>query len=251
MSEPRKLYGRPKNLVNLPFSYCPGCSHGVLHRLIAQAIDDLDINERSIGICSAGCSVRMWRYFTCDMTQALHGRGPALATGLKRALPDRVVWAYQGDGDIAGIGIAHIIHAAARGEKFTVFFLNNGFYGATGGQLAPTTLLGENTSTTPDGREQNRDGAPIRVAELLSHLDMPAYIERVAVTDPVNIRKAAKAVRRAFETQLSGEAFSLVEVMGICPINLHMDPSEAARHQKESFAHMPLGIIKEPAGVSL
>jgi 2-oxoglutarate/2-oxoacid ferredoxin oxidoreductase subunit beta len=251
MSQTRKLFSRPGSLINLPFSYCPGCSHGVLHRLIAQAIDDLGIRERSIGISSAGCSVRMWRYFNCDMTQALHGRGPALATGLKRALPDRVVWAYQGDGDIAGIGIAHIIHAAARGERFTVFFLNNGFYGATGGQLAPTTLLGQTTATTPQGRDQNRDGAPIRVSELLANLDMPAYIERVAVTDPLNIRKAARAVRRAFEVQLTGECFSLVEVMGICPINLHLEPAEAIKWEKSAIEKFPLGLIKEPGKVSL
>jgi 2-oxoglutarate/2-oxoacid ferredoxin oxidoreductase subunit beta len=246
MSAIKKLYGRSRTLINLPFAYCQGCSHGVLHRLIAQAIDDLDIRERSIGICSAGCSVRMWRYFDCDMTQALHGRGPALATGLKRALPDRVVWAYQGDGDIAGIGIAHILHAAARGEQFTVFFLNNGFYGATGGQLAPTTLLGQWSSTTPDGREPSRDGAPIRVSELLSSFDRPAYIERVAVTDPLNIRRAAKAVRRAFEVQMAGEGFSLVEVLGICPTNLHLDPVAAVEWEKKALAEFPLGVIKEP-----
>jgi 2-oxoglutarate ferredoxin oxidoreductase subunit beta len=188
----------------------------------------------------------MWRYFDCDMTQALHGRGPAVATGLKRALPNRVVWVYQGDGDIAAIGMAHIIHAAARGERISVFFLNNGCFGATGGQMAPTTLIGQPTTTSPQGRDPNWAGYPIRMAELLAGLDAPAYIVRVALSDPAKIRQARRAVRKAFEVQMAGEGFSLVEVMGVCPTNLHLTPQEAIAWGKENTSYYPLGEFKAP-----
>jgi 2-oxoglutarate ferredoxin oxidoreductase subunit beta len=246
MSEVRKLFSRPASLIGLPFAYCPGCSHGILHRLVAQAMDDLGLREQAIGVTSVGCSVRMWRYFDCDMTQSLHGRGPAVATGLKRALPDRVVWLYQGDGDMAAIGMAHIIHAAARGERLSVFYLNNGCYGATGGQMAPTTLVGQPTTTSPAGRDPDWVGNPIRMAELLANLDAPAYIERVALSDPAQIRKAARAVRKAFEVQVAGQAFSLVEVLGVCPTNLHLSPPEAIAWEEQVYPHFPLGLIKEP-----
>jgi 2-oxoglutarate ferredoxin oxidoreductase subunit beta len=246
MSQVRKLFGRPASLIGLPFSYCPGCSHGILHRLIAQAMDDLGLRDRAIGITPAGCSVRMWRYFDCDMTQALHGRGPAVATGLKRALPDRIVWVYQGDGDIAAIGMAHIIHAAARGERITVFFLNNSCFGATGGQMAPTTLVGQPTTTSPGGRDVNWSGYPIRVAELLAELDAPAFIARVSVSDPAQVRQAQRAVRKAFEVQMAGQGFSLVEVVGVCPTNLHLAPPEAVAWGEEKMSYYPLGEFKTP-----
>ena len=245
-SRTRKLFARPSSLIGLPFAYCPGCSHGTLHRLVAQTIDDLNLRECTIGITPAGCSVRMWRYFDCDMTQALHGRGPAVATGLKRALPDRVVWVYQGDGDIAAIGLAHIIHAAARGERISVFFLNNGCFGATGGQMAPTTLIGQPTTTSPQGRDPNWAGYPIRMAELLAGLDAPAYIVRVALSDPAKIRQARRAVRKAFEVQMAGKGFSLVEVLGVCPTNLHLTPQEAIAWGKENMSYYPLGEFKAP-----
>lgn len=245
-SKTRKLFARPSSLMGLPFAYCPGCSHGILHRLVAQALDDLELRELAIGITPAGCSVRMWRYFDCDMTQALHGRGPAVATGLKRALPDRVVWVYQGDGDIAAIGMAHIVHAAARGERISVFFLNNGCFGATGGQMAPTTLIGQPTTTSPQGRDPSWAGYPIRMAELLAGLDAPAYIARVALSDPARIRQAQRAVRKAFEVQMAGEAFSLVEVLGVCPINLHLTPQEAVAWGEEHMSYYPLGEFKTP-----
>ncbi|NIS83058.1 MAG: 2-oxoglutarate oxidoreductase [Anaerolineales bacterium] len=242
----RALFVRPSSLIGLPFSYCPGCSHGILHRLVAQAMDDLNLRERAIGITPAGCSVRMWRHFDCDMIQALHGRGPALATGLKRALPDRAVWVYQGDGDIAAIGMAHIIHAAARGERISVIFLNNGCFGATGGQMAPTTLVDQPTTTSPQGRDPDWAGYPIRVAELLTGLDAPAYIARVALYNPANIRQAQRTIRRAFEVQINSEGFSLVEVLGVCPVNLHLDPPEAIDWGEQNMAYYPLGEFKLP-----
>ncbi len=246
-SETRKLFARPSSLIELPFAYCPGCSHGTLHRLVAQVIDDLNLRERAIGITPAGCSVRMWRYFDCDMTQALHGRGPAVATGLKRALPDRAVWVYQGDGDIAAIGMAHIVHAAARGERISVFFLNNSCFGATGGQMAPTTLPGQPTTTSPQGRDPDWVGYPIRMAELLAGLDAPAYIARVALSDPAKIRQAQRAVRKAFEVQMAKAGFSLVEVLGVCPTNLHLAPPEAIVWGEENMlSYYALGEFKTP-----
>jgi 2-oxoglutarate ferredoxin oxidoreductase subunit beta len=218
--------------------------------LIAQAIDGLHLQECAIGITPAGCAVRMWQYFACDMTQALHGRGPAVGTGLKRSLPDRAVWVYQGDGDLAAIGMAEIVHAAARGEHISVFFLNNGCFGATGGQMAPTTLIGQPTSTCSGGRDPDRFGYPIRVCELLSSLAAPAYITRVALADAAHIRQAGRAVRRAFEVQMAGAGFSLVEVLGTCPTNLHMTPQQGIAWLKEkSMAYYPLGDFKLPQGV--
>jgi 2-oxoglutarate ferredoxin oxidoreductase subunit beta len=189
----------------------------------------------------------MWKYFDCDMVQALHGRGPAVATGLKRALPDRAVWVYQGDGDMAAIGLAHVVHAAARGERFTIFYLNNGCYGATGGQMAPTTLINQITSTTPSGRDPDRFGYPIRMIELLATLDAPAYMARVAVTDPAKVRQAQRAIQKAFQVQMSGAGFSLVEVLGVCPTNLHLPPPEAVAWTVEHvLPHYQLGELKVP-----
>ena len=243
----RKLYGRPATLIGLPFSYCPGCSHGVFHRLIAQAIDDLQIRERTIGIAPVGCAVRMWNHFDCDMSQSLHGRGPAVATGLKRSLPDRVVWMYTGDGDLAAIGMGEIIHAAARGERFSVFFLNNCCFGATGGQMAPTTLIGQITTTTPQGRDAQSVGYPIRVSELLASLEGPAYIERVSLTNPSAIRQAQRAVRKALQVQIESKGFSLVEALGMCPTNLHLSPAESvAWVEEKAMQHYPLGVLKTP-----
>jgi len=245
----RTLSARPASLIGLPLAYCPGCGHGILHRIIAQAIDELRLQDRAIGITPAGCAVRMWQYFACDMTQALHGRGPAVGTGLKRSLPDRAIWVYQGDGDLAAIGMAEIVHAAARGEHISVFFLNNGCFGATGGQMAPTTLIGQPTTTCSRGRDPNWFGYPIRVCELLSSLDAPAYITRVALLDAAHIRHAQRAVRRAFEVQMAGAGFSLVEALGICPTNLHLTPQQATAWLKEkAMAYYPLGEFKVPQG---
>lgn len=242
-----KLWARPNCMVNLPLPYCPGCSHGVLHRLVCQAIDDLDLRHRTIGIASVGCSVRMWRCFDCDMAQALHGRAPAVATGLKRSLPDRIVWTIQGDGDLASIGMEHIVHAANRGERITVFYLNNACYGATGGQMAPTTLAGQKTTTTPDGRDPALTGYPIRMSELLAGLPAPAYIVRVALSDTKRIREAQRAVRKALEVQIAGAGFSMVEALGVCPTNLHLTPVESIAWLEENMIpYYPLGELRTP-----
>lgn len=225
--------------------YCPGCTHGIIHRLVAEAIDELDIEGRTVGVASVGCSVFSYNYFTCDMQQASHGRAPAVATGIKRCLPDRVVFTYQGDGDLAAIGTAEIVHAAARGENITVIFVNNAIYGMTGGQMAPTSLTGQVTLTTPYGRKP-QDGRPIRMSEMLATLDGPAYIERVSVHDHKHVKDAARAIRKAFEKQLQGEGFSLVEVLSACPTNLKMTPSDALKWiEKNMLPLYPIGVIKD------
>lgn len=246
----RPLFTRPKTLIGLPFPYCPGCSHGVLQRLVAAAIDDLGIRSKVVGIATVGCSIRMWRHLDCDMTQAMHGRGPAVATGLKRALPDRLVWLIQGDGDMAAIGAGEIIHAASRGERISVFFLNNCYFGSTGGQMAPTTLVGQPSSSSPEGRDAASAGYPIRMAELLATLQAPAYIARVAVSGAARIRQAQRAIQKAFKVQIAGAGFSMVEVLGICPTNLHLTPTESmAWLENDVIPYYPLGEFKSPGGV--
>lgn len=242
----KKAFSKPVSLMGLPFAYCPGCGHGVVHRLIAQAIDDLGIAGKVIGVTSIGCSVRMWQHFNFDMCQAAHGRAPAVATGLRRALPpDCVIFTYQGNGDFVAIGMAEAIHAAARGERFTVFFVNNGVYGSTGGQLAPTTLVGQTTTSTPQGRSVANEGYPIKVCELFSSLDGTSYIARVGVYDAPTVVRAARATRKALELQMKGEGFNLVEFLSPCPTNLHLDPVEAALWVKEKVAsYFPLGEFK-------
>jgi 2-oxoglutarate ferredoxin oxidoreductase subunit beta len=246
----RALFTRPKSFIGLPLPYCPGCSHGVLQRLIASTIDELGIRSKVVGISCVGCSIRMWRNIDCDMTQAMHGRGPAVATGLKRSMPDRLIWLVQGDGDMAAIGLAEIIHAAARGERISVFFLNNAYFGSTGGQMAPTTLLGQATTSTPQGRDVGSTGSPLHMAELLATLEGPAYIARVSVCGAGRVRQAQRAIRKAFQVQMAGAGFSLVEVLGICPTNLHLTPTDAlAWLEDEMIPCYPLGDLKSPDGV--
>lgn len=244
----KKVFQRPKALTDNYFHYCPGCGHGIVHRLIGEAIDDLGILERTVGICPVGCAVYAYDYFECDMVEASHGRPPAVATGVKRVLPDHVVFTYQGDGDLAAIGIAEIIHAAARGENFTTIFVNNGVYGMTQGQMAPTTPVGQKTSTTSVGRSVGRDGNPIRVCELLNALDGPAYLARVAISSPKTISRARRCIHRAFEVQLAGLGFSLVEVLTTCPTYWRLTPQEALAHIEEQvIGSFPLGEFRLPA----
>ncbi len=221
------VFERPRTLEPVRMHYCPGCTHGIVHRLLAEVMEEFDLAERSVGIAPVGCAVFAYEYFTCDMIEAAHGRAPAVATGVKRVRPDLFVFTYQGDGDLASIGIAETIHAATRGEGISIIFINNAVYGMTGGQMAPTTLPGMKTTTTPYGRDPKVAGNPIRVCELLSSLDGPAYLARVAVTNPRRVREAKRAVRRAFQAQLKGLGFSLVEVLSTCPTRWGMPPQEA------------------------
>jgi len=238
----RQVFGHPAALWQQRMHYCPGCMHGIIHRLIAETIDELGIVERTIGIAPVGCAVFAYDYFMCDMVEAAHGRAPCVATGIKRVLPDSVVFTYQGDGDLAAIGCGEVVHAAARGERVTVFFVNNAIYGMTGGQMAPTTLLGQVTTTTPHGRDARRAGYPIRVCELLSTLTGPAYLERVTVISPAHVVRAKKAIRRAFDTQLNDEGFSLVEILSTCPTRWGLTPTAAIDWLKENMlAYYPLG----------
>ncbi|PWL41471.1 2-oxoglutarate oxidoreductase [Christensenella sp. MSJ-20] len=239
-------FEKPKALTDAPFHYCPGCTHGIAHRLVAEAIDELGIQGKTIGIAPVGCAVFAYNYFNCDMQEASHGRAPAVATGIKRALPDRVVFSYQGDGDLASIGAAEIVSAAARGEKITVIFINNAIYGMTGGQMAPTTLLGQKTTTSPYGRNQDIQGYPIRMVEMLSQLDGVAYAERVSMHNYPNVLKAKKAVKKAFETQLAGKGFAIVELLSSCPTNWGKSPVEALKFiEEEMIPQYPLGVYKE------
>ncbi|HUJ16891.1 MAG TPA: thiamine pyrophosphate-dependent enzyme [Nitrospirota bacterium] len=241
-----KVFSRPSCLKNKPFRFCPGCSHGVLHRIVAETIDVLGICDRTIGIAPVGCAVFAYDYFDIDMIEVPHGRPPAIATGMKRSRPDCVIFSYQGDGDLAAIGTAEIVHAAARGENITVVFVNNGNYGMTGGQMAPTTLIGQKTTTTPAGRSVKEAGSPLRVSEMLASLDGPTYIERVSVDTPRNVLNAKKAIRKAFQNQLDGRGFSLVEVLSLCPTDWGMSPSQAVDWvQGSMMAYYPLGVFKD------
>lgn len=239
---------RPKALTNELFHYCPGCSHGIIHRIVAQAIDELNMRENTIGVASVGCSVLAYNYFNVDMQQAAHGRAPAVATGIKRVLPDRMVFTYQGDGDLASIGCGEIVHAAARGENITVIFVNNTCYGMTGGQMAPTTLLGQPTTTTPGGRTASRAGYPLRVAEMLAVLEGPAFIARTSVHNPKAVLETQKAVIRAFKYQTQGLGFSMVEILSACPTNWRMKPGDALKWIKDNMLnYYPVGVFKTPA----
>ncbi|OAT81074.1 thiamine pyrophosphate-dependent enzyme [Desulfotomaculum copahuensis] len=239
------MFARPEALTANPFHYCPGCTHGVIHRLVAEVIDELGIRENTVAVASVGCSVLAYNYFNVDVQQAAHGRAPAVATGIKRVLPDRVVFTYQGDGDLASIGTAEIVHAAARGEKITVIFVNNANYGMTGGQLAPTTLPGQVTTTSPSGRDVTRAGYPIRMVEMLATLDGPAYLARASVHNPAQVVKAKKMLRRAFEVQMQGLGFALVEVLSSCPTNWGLKPVEALRWlEKNMLPYYPTGEFK-------
>ncbi len=241
-----KVFERPHALTDIPLHYCPGCPHGIVHRLVAEVLDELGIEGSTIGVAPVGCSVFAYNYFECDMQEAAHGRAPAVATGIKRVHPDKVVFTYQGDGDLAAIGTAETVHAAARGENITTIFINNAIYGMTGGQMAPTTLLGQVTQTTPYGRDQGRNGNPIRVSEMLATLDGPSYIERVTVDTIPHIKAAKKAIKKAFQNQLDGKGFSLVEVVSTCPTNWGMNPVEAFDWMRENMLpHYPLGVYKD------
>lgn len=243
-----QVFGRPKTLTDVAMAYCPGCTHGIVHRLVAEVIDELGVMDRTVGVCPVGCSVFLYEYFECDSIEAAHGRAPAVATGVKRCLPDRVVFTYQGDGDLAAIGTAEIVHAAARGENITVIFINNATYGMTGGQMAPTTMLGQETTTTPGGRDKARAGYPIKVCELLSPLEGVAYAARTALTSPANVAKAKRAIKTAFQTQLDGKGLSLVEILSTCPTQWAMSPLEAMKHVDSVMApYYPLGEFKSPA----
>lgn len=240
------VFKRPEYMKEAPFHYCPGCGHSIIHRLVAEVIEELGIGEKTIGVPPAGCAVLAYDYFDIDMGEAPHGRGAALATGLKRILPDKIVFSYQGDGDIAAIGTAETIHAANRGENITVIFVNNNCYGMTGGQMAPTTLLGQNSTTTPGGRDKNRDGTPIDLSEMLAITRGAVYIERTAVNSIKNIRKTKKAITKAFKIQMAGLGFSLVEILSPCPTNWKMSPVDACRWIDDSVMQtFPLKVIKD------
>ena len=239
------VYAKPESLTDVSTHYCPGCTHGVAHRLIAEVIDEMGIRDRMIGVASVGCSVFAYNYFNFDFVQAPHGRAPAMATGVKRSYPDRVVLTYQGDGDLASIGAAEIVHAAARGENISVFFLNNTNYGMTGGQMAPTTLPGQKTTSSPNGREVETQGYPIRVSETLSTLDGASYVVRRSLHDPKNIRMAKKAIRIAFETQMRGLGFSMVEMLSTCPTNWGIAPTDSLKWLEEHMLpYYPVGDYK-------
>ena len=242
----KKRLGRPACLKEVEYHYCPGCSHGIIHNLIGEVIDDLGIVERTVGISSVGCSVLACDYFCCDMVQAAHGRAPAVATGIKRVCPDNIVFTYQGDGDLAAIGCGEIVNATARGERITTIFVNNAIYGMTGGQMAPTTLLRQITSTSPGGRDSAHAGMPIRVSEMLATLEGAGYIARAAVNSPRNVIKARAAIREAFLNQLEGVGFSLVEILSTCPVNWGMSPIEAMTWVEQTMIPFyPLGTRKD------
>ncbi len=240
------VFKKTNMLTDKPFHYCPGCTHGIIHRLVAEVLEELGIGETAIGVAPVGCAVFAYDYFNCDMMEAAHGRAPAVATGIKRVNPDKAVFTYQGDGDLASIGAAEIVHAATRGEKITVIFVNNAIYGMTGGQMAPTTLPGQVTTTSPYGRDTNHCGFPVKVSEMLSTLNGPAYIERVSVHDVPNIKKAKAAIKKAFTLQMEGKGFTLVEVISSCPTNWGKTPKEALEWVKsDMLPAYPLGVYKD------
>jgi len=240
------VFDKPKSLSDTPLHYCPGCTHGIVHRLVAEVIDELGCQDRTIGIAPVGCSVFAYNYFNCDMIQAPHGRAPAVATGAKRAKPENVVFTYQGDGDLAAIGTAETVHVGARGENITIIFINNAIYGMTGGQMAPTTLPGQISTTSPYGRNPKIQGNPIRVCEMLSTLEGTAYAERVSVDSIPNIRKAKNAIKKAFQTQIDGLGFSIVEVLSTCPTNWGKTPVDALQWLRENMIpYYPLGVYKD------
>jgi len=241
------VFERSKTLTRASTHYCPGCGHGIIHRLVAEVIDELGIREKTVIIAPVGCAVLLYNYFDLDAFEAAHGRAPAIATGCKRVHPEAIVFTYQGDGDLAAIGTAEIVHAAARGEKITAIFVNNAIYGMTAGQMAPTTLIGQITTTTPAGRNPEKAGYPIRVCEMLATLEGSAYIARVSVSSPKNVVQAKRAIKKAFEIQIKGLGFSLVEVLSQCPTNWHMTSAESIKWVDEKMAsYFPLGEFKAP-----
>jgi len=246
----KKVFGRPESLTETPFTYCPGCHHGIAHRLVAEVLDEFGVRENTIGVCPVGCSVFAYLFFNCDMICAAHGRAPAIATGIKRSKPDSIVFTYQGDGDLASIGTAEIVHAANRGENITVIFINNAIFGMTGGQMAPTTLVGQVTQTSPYGRDPKTMGYPIKMAEMLSTLKSATYISRVALNKTANIIKAKKSIKKAFQVQLDKKGFSMVEILSTCPTNWGLSPIEASKWLEENLIlYYPLGEFRTPEGV--
>lgn len=241
-----KVFKKTSMLTDAPLHYCPGCTHGIAHRLVAEVIEEMGAADRAIGIAPVGCAVFAYNYFNCDMQEAAHGRAPAVATGIKRVHPDKLVFSYQGDGDLASIGMAEIVHAAARGEKITVIFINNGTYGMTGGQMAPTTLVGQKATTAPFGRDAEHCGYPIHIAELLATVQGAKYIERVSLHDVPHIIKAKKAIEKAFKCQEEKRGFALVEILSTCPTNWGMSPTDALdRIRDVVIEEFPLGVMKE------
>ena len=240
------VFEKPHSLSDLPFHYCPGCTHGIIHRLVAETLDELGVEGRAVGVAPVGCAVMAYDYFSCDMVQAPHGRAPAVATGLKRALPDGVIFTYQGDGDLAAIGTAETVHAATRGENITIIFVNNAIYGMTGGQMAPTTLPGQVTQTTPYGRDVSTAGHPIRMCEMLSTLDGVAYAERVSVDAVPYIKKAKAAIKKAFTAQLEKKGFTIVEVLSTCPTNWGLTPADSLDWLRANMMpYYPLGVYTD------
>jgi len=247
----KQIFKWPKYLKQVVSHYCPGCGHGIIHRLVAEVIEELDIGEKTIGVPPAGCAVLAYNYLDVDMGEAAHGRATAVATGIKRVLPDRIVFAYQGDGDIAAIGTAETIHTANRGENITCIFVNNCVYGMTGGQMAPTTLVGQPSTTTPGGRDMNRDGGPLDLSEMAALTSGSVYIERTAVNSPKNVRRTKKAIIKAFKSQMASQGFSLVEILSPCPTNWKMSPVDSNKWIEEVAASIfPLRVIKDETGES-
>jgi 2-oxoglutarate ferredoxin oxidoreductase subunit beta len=245
----KKIYTRPKFLKRNPFHYCPGCGHSIVHRIVAELVDEIDLQDKVIGIPPPGCSVFAYNYLDVDMAESAHGRGAAVATGIKRAFPEAIVFTYQGDGDLAAIGTGETIHAANRGENITAIFINNAVYGMTGGQMAPTTLRNQKTTTTPYGRDVKIEGYPIKMSEMVALAKGAIYIERTAVNSPANIRKTKKAIRKAFQVQIDGLGFSLVEILSPCPTNWKMSPLESWQWiDEEMTKEFPLGVIKDITG---
>ena len=241
------VFERTKGLTEKPFHYCPGCTHGIIHRLVAEVMEELNIIDNAIGVAPVGCSVFAYDYFNCDMHEAAHGRAPAVATGIKRVHPNSAVFTYQGDGDLASIGCAEIVHAAMRGEKMTTIFVNNAIYGMTGGQMAPTTLIGQKASTCPLGRDEDHAGMPLKVSEMLSTIPKAVFVERVSIHDVKHINQAKKAIKKAFEYQMAGKGFTLVEVLSTCPTNWGKTPVESLKFLQESMMpYFPLGNFRTP-----
>lgn len=240
------VFKKTKGLTDAPFSYCPGCTHGIIHRLVAECLEELDLLDHSVAIASVGCSVMSYEYFNCDAIQAAHGRAPAVATGVKRVHPEKIVFTYQGDGDLASIGTAEIVQAAHRGENITVIFVNNAIYGMTGGQMAPTTLPNQVTTTSPRGRDVTMTGEPIKMSELMATIPGAAYIERVMTADPLSVRKAKKAIKKAFQYQVENKGFSMIEVLSSCNIGWGLSPNDALQYIKNEMAtYFPLGVYKD------
>lgn len=244
------VYQKTNGLTTTPFHYCPGCAHGIVHKLVGEVLVELGVLDNTVGVAPVGCAVFAYNYFNCDMHEAAHGRAPAVATGIKRVLPDRFVFTYQGDGDLASIGSGEIVQAAHRGENISTVFINNGIYGMTGGQMAPTTLVGQITTTSPNGRDPDHCGKPIRIAEMLATIDGARYVERVAVNTPANIRKAKRAITNCFKNQLEGNGFGIVEVLSTCPTNWGLPPVEAMKWVEEKMIpYYPLGVFRNGEGL--